>query len=220
MDTNDLFEWYPRLYHMTEDGAWSSIRRRGLLSTASLIDLFEIPEPKRTRLLEERRPESVELTHPVHGRVVLRDQKPLWPSKLQNLLTDMTVPQWIRLLNGHVFFWLHPDRLTGLLNARAYRERPHLVLTLDTRSLVSSRAGLVRLSRINSGSAAYMNGRRGSATFQRIVDYQHPRPRALPEPPKHVAELTVPGGVPDLERHVIRAQRMRRGTVLETIWAA
>src|SRR5262245_5676929 len=117
MDTNDLFEWYPRLYHMTEDGAWSSIRRRGLLSTASLIDLFEIPEPKRTRLLEERRPESVELTHPVHGRVVLRDQKPLWPSKLQNLLTDMTVPQWIRLLNGHVFFWLHPDRLTGLLNA-------------------------------------------------------------------------------------------------------
>jgi hypothetical protein len=218
MNTSDLFQWYPRLYHMAEDGAWNGIRKRGLLSTANLIELFEISEPKRTQLLEKRRSESIELTHPLHGRAILRDQKPLWPTKLQNLLTDMSVPQWVRLLNGHVFFWLHPDRLMRLLNARSYRERPHVVLTLDTRSLVSRYEELVRLSRINSGAIAYMNGSRGSTTFQRIADYQHPKPRSLRELPKHVAELAIPGKVPDLERHVLRVQRMRRDTVLETLW--
>jgi len=51
---------------MAEDGAWNGIRKRGVLSTAGLIALFEIPEPERTQLLEERRFESIELTHPCY----------------------------------------------------------------------------------------------------------------------------------------------------------
>jgi hypothetical protein len=105
MEVDDLVRYYPRLYHMAEDGAWDSIRRQGLMSTASLVELFEIPEPQRSQLLTQHRPESVALTHPILGTVVIRDQKPLQVTKLEQLLTDMTVPEWIELLNSFVFFW-------------------------------------------------------------------------------------------------------------------
>jgi hypothetical protein len=66
---------------MAEDSSWDGLRERGLLSTASLVDLFEIREPKRTELLTEHRPQSVTIEHPVYGRAVIRDQKPLQITK-------------------------------------------------------------------------------------------------------------------------------------------
>jgi hypothetical protein len=215
MHIDELIEYYPRLYHMAEDGSWPSISRHGLLSTERLIDLYEVPEPQRTTLLTRHRPNSVPLTHPRHGNAVIRDQKPLQITKLQQLLTDMTVTQWIRLLNSHVFFWLHPERLTTLLNARAYRSRPHVVLTVDTRSLINAHADRIRLSPINSGAAAYLNGHRGSATFQPIAAYQHPRSRVRPA--RHVAELAVAQQVPDIVDHTLRVERRHGDRVLEVL---
>ncbi len=114
MEIDELIHYYPRLYHMAEDDSWPSIQAHGLLSTASLIDLFEIREPRRTQLLTQHRSQSIPLEHAIHGHAVVRDQKPLAPTKLARLLNDdMTVGQWIRLLNSHVFFWLHPDRLAS-----------------------------------------------------------------------------------------------------------
>jgi hypothetical protein len=108
MEIHELIDYYPRLYHMAADGSWPSIQAHGLLSTASLVDLFEVPEPRRTKLLTHHRPRSILLEHPVHGRAVIRDQQPLQPGKLAQLLTDMTINQWLQLLNRHVFFWMHP----------------------------------------------------------------------------------------------------------------
>ena len=215
MEIQELVDYYPRLYHVAEDGSWSSIQAHGLLSTASLAGLFEIPEPQRTQLLTQHRPNSIPLKHPVHGHAVVRDQKPLQPAKLAQLLTDMTVSQWIRLLNSHVFFWLHPDRLAGFLNAWAYRGRPHLVLTVDTRSLVSAHAGRVRLCHLNSGATAYVIGCRGSTTFKPVAECRHPQSRQRPA--KHLAELAVQGGVPDIAVHVISVQRRQANQVLETL---
>ena len=215
MRIDELIKYYPCLYHMAEDGSWPSIARHGLLSTERLVDLFEVPEPQRTMLLTQHRPECVPLTHPRHGHAVIRDQKPLQITKLQRLLTDLTVTQWIQLLNSHVFFWLHPDRLATLLNARAYRTRPHVVLTVDTRSLVSAHAARVRLSPINSGATAYLNGHRGSATFQPIAAYQHPRSRL--RPPKYVIELAVAQHIPDIVDHTLRVERRHGDRVLEAL---
>lgn len=53
-------------------------------------------------------------------------------SKLAAALTDMTVEQWLRLLNSKVFFWLQRERVNRLLGARAYRDSSHLVITFDT----------------------------------------------------------------------------------------
>jgi len=215
MRIDELIKYYPCLYHMAEDGSWPSITRHGLLSTERLVDLFEVPEPQRTMLLSQHRPECVPLTHPRHGHAVIRDQKPLQITKLQQLLTDMTATQWIQLLNSHVFFWLHPDRLATLLNARAYRTRPHVVLTVDTRSLVSAHAARIRLSPINSGATAYLNGQRGSATLQPIAAYQHPRSRL--RPPKYVIELAVAQHIPDIVDHTLRVERRHGDRVLETL---
>jgi hypothetical protein len=71
MKPDDLMRYYPQLYHMAEDGAWDSIRKWGLLSTARLVELFEVPEPERAQLLTQHRPNSVPVTHSVHGRVVI-----------------------------------------------------------------------------------------------------------------------------------------------------
>jgi hypothetical protein len=216
MEPRDLIRYYPRLYHMAEDGTWDSIRERGLLSTASLLELFEIPEPQRTLLLTQHRRESVELSHPVHGRAVVRDQKPLSTSKLEQLLIDMTPSQWIELLNGFVFFWLDADRLSRLLNARAYRNRPHVVLTLDTRGLVGAYAKEIRLSHLNSGATPYVRGPRGSATFKPISEFRHPRSLRLP--PKNVVELAVPKAVPDILQYTLLVERWQASTLVEALF--
>jgi hypothetical protein len=210
-----LVDYYPRLYHVAADGSWPSIQAYGLLSTASLADLFELPEPRRTHLLTQHRPNSIPLEHRLPGQAVIRDQKPLQPGKLAQLLRDMTVSQWIRLLNSHVYFWLGPDRLGGFLNARAYRGRPHLVLTVDTRSLLSAHAGRVRLCHLNSGATAYLTGHRGSTTFKRIADFRLPRSRQRPA--THIAELAILGSVPDIAVHVLSVQRRQANQVLETL---
>jgi hypothetical protein len=45
VEIHELIDYYPRPYHMAADGSWPSIRAYGLLSTASLVELFEVPEP-------------------------------------------------------------------------------------------------------------------------------------------------------------------------------
>src|SRR4051812_6107133 len=100
---DELVERYPQLYHMAEPYSWESIRKHGLLSTTALLDLFEVP-PGQRRLIEScRRPEAVTLDHPVHGRAVVRDQKPMDDKGLTRALRDGITPrQWYELLNRHV----------------------------------------------------------------------------------------------------------------------
>jgi hypothetical protein len=218
VEIDELIHYYPWLYHMAEDGSWLSIQAHGLLSTAGLLDLFQIPEPRRTQLLTQHRPQSIPLEHAIHGHAVVRDQKPLAPSKLARLLSDMTVGQWIRLLNSHVFFWLHPDRLARFLNAGAYRSRPHLVLTVDTGSLVNACADRVRLSHLNSGATARGVGRRGATTLKPVADFQHPRSRQ--QPPRYIVELAVLGSVPDIAIHTVKVERWQAKQVLGTLYQA
>jgi predicted HTH transcriptional regulator len=53
-------------------------------------------------------------------------------STLAECLTDMTVSEWLRLLNRQVFFWVREQRVNELLGAQAYRDHAHIVLVLDT----------------------------------------------------------------------------------------
>jgi hypothetical protein len=67
-DADELVATYPRLYHMAEPGSWERIRRHGLLSTSALLDLIEVDGDLRRALDSARRPASVSITHPRHGR--------------------------------------------------------------------------------------------------------------------------------------------------------
>jgi hypothetical protein len=204
---------------LAEDGSWPSIRQNGLLSTESLLDLFEVDPARKEELLTTVRRESSLVEHPTHGTAVVRDQKPMSLSKLEACLEGMKPEEWLSCLNQRVFFWLQEARLERMMQAPPYRGREHLVLVVDTARLVDAHQESIVLSRINSGATLFDPPSRGKDTFRPIADYDHPnRARALAGA-SDVAELAVLGGVPDISDVVIRAERRQVGRgVIEVIW--
>lgn len=202
MRVDDLVLRIPRLFHTTPAQAWPGVRAHGLLPVERLLELFEVDDAER--LLTHRRPAAHRLTHPVHGDAWLRDQRPMNEAHLARMLegTSMTVAQYLRRINGLVFFWADPGRLERLRDLPRYADQAQLVLTVDTASLLAAHGDRVVLTRINSGAALFPSGRRGPDTFRTIADFPS---RARP------VELAVVGGVPDLARHLLRAQRWSGG---------
>ena len=216
-----LAEVYPRLYHMAQADGWESIKRHGLLSTSALLDLFDVSGEQRSEIEAQRRSRSHEINHEEHGRAVIRDQKPIIESKLLSALRDCTLEEWYRLLNGRVFFWLARERLNTLLSAKEYRDKPHLVLTLDTLALAADYAKSITLSPMNSGNTLPFAHPRGIATFSRMEDYPF-QDRIRRGANYTVVELAVDRGVPDVVKYLIRVDSMLskggRVTVLKTIF--
>lgn len=184
---------------MTQAGSWPSIQRHGLLSTESLLDLFDVAEPLRTEIMTRRRANSVRLRHPVHGEAVIRDQKPLSESKLGGCLLDGLTPgEWLRILNTKVFFWVDPNRLAILRDARAYRRDRQLVLTLDTEPLVTRYSGRIILSDRNTGTTSPFAHPRGRDTFRPLDENGGRR----------IVELAVEGRITDVLDFVLRAEEI------------
>lgn len=219
MEPEDLVRYYPRLYHMAADGSWPSIARHGLLSTSSLLDLFEVNGQRRIDFESRHRPESVAIEHPVYGRAWIRDQKPMDDAGLRRALQDGLAPeQWYRILNQRVFFWLREERLLRLLNARAYSSRPHNVLIIDTAAVVRAHADNITLSPINSGATKPYPWPRGRTTFKSISDYPFLERRASRPLADAVVELAVSPSVPAIAEMVVRVTRMIQDRVLEVVW--
>ncbi len=203
----DLAQIYPLLYHMADARSWNSIWEHGLLSTSSLLDLFGIRGEERDNIEARRRPESVEITSREHGRAVVRDQKPLIESKLAKSLMDCTLPQWHRLLNRHVFFWLTKRRLQTLLSARAYRDKPHAVLTIETLPFVKRYERQIVLSPMNSGNTQPFAHPRSPAIFKKMRDYPFEE-RAKYGDEYQIVELAVEGGA-DVREMVLSVDLMK-----------
>ncbi len=188
----ELAQAYPRLYHMADAQSWESIQKHGLLSTSSLLDLFEVKGHEREEIEIRRRPESVPIAHEKHGRAVVRGNNPIIESKLRAALKDCTLEQWYSLLNKHAFFWLTPARLKTLLCARAYRDYPHAVLTLETLPFVRRYEQRIVLSPMNSGNTQPIAHKRSSETFKKMRDYPF-QERAHRGEHYQVVELAVQG---------------------------
>lgn len=220
MLSTDLVRLYPELFHMADEHSWPSIQRHGLLPTKTILDRWEVETPNTEALLSRVRPDTVVIEHGTYVSAVIRDQKPLNPKARASALVDLSVEDWLDELNSRSFMFLQRERMFTLLNARSYRDRAHLVSTIDTASLVRRHEDRIELCRINSGFAQpYSKAARRRDTFQRISNYAHPdRNTARNREPWDVAELTVPGGVPDLLEHVTRVDRMQGATLLETIY--
>lgn len=216
----ELAQAYPRLYHMADAQSWESIRKYGLLSTSSLLDLYEVKGKQRIDIESRRRPESVPILHDTHGRAVVRDHKPLIESKLRTALRDCTVEEWYRLLNRYVFFWLTQERLQTLLCARAYRNQPHAVLTLETLSFVRRYEDKIVLSPMNSGNTQPIAHPRSPATFKKMPDYPF-KERSKRGDYYQVVELAVEGGA-DVNESVLSVDLMQCSEdgieVLSSIW--
>jgi len=216
MKPEEIAANYPRLFHMANGGSWPSIRRHGLLSTRSLVDLYEVGGKRREEILGIRRRESLKLEHPEFDTAVVRDQLPLREKALEKCLTDMTLQEWLETLNSRVFFWLDEPHLESLLGAKAYREDAHDVITVDTAALVERDSTRIRLSPINSGSTLYNPRPRGSKTFMLIEEYPfEERRRARGK--DAIVELAVEGGIEQVEQVAVRAERRRCGGVIEEV---
>lgn len=219
MEREELITRHPRLFHMAEAGSWTGIRQHGLITTKDLVMSAGLEEAQTYALLAERRPASTVIDHPVYGRVVIRDQGPLNLTHLRNTLEDVTVEGWLEILNSRVFFWLHPEKLQALLNAKRYRRQPQDVITVDTRSLLDAVGDRARLSRMNSGATLYPSAPpRGSTTFTPIEEYDYTTQRRRRGATNAIIELAVAGGVPDLLPHVVDVRRVQGGVEIEQLY--
>lgn len=207
MEARELARRHPKVFHVAEDGSLENIRRHGLLSTAAILDLFGVSGERRREIESQRRPEIVELRHHEHGLVRIRDNKPISEKALARCLTDMGPREWYENLNRRVFFWVDEGRLARLLEARAYRNRAHLVLEVETAGLLERHAGSVALSRINSGATFPLGAPdRGTGTFQIVEDF--------PEE-ETIVELTVHYAVPDIAELLLSVSRWRGSERIE-----
>ena len=211
MDPERLIAKHPVLFHMADARNWASIERFGLLSTTALLDRYAITSAARFAIESSHRPATVPIAAPELGPAFVRDQGPLNPDILPACLTDMTPQAWLETLNGRVFFWPTEDRLARML--KVYLKSEQAVFEIDTRRFLARYADRVELSHINSGfaSAAYKPATRGSTTFQPLATYTDKASNA-------VAEVTVPGGVPDIFDLTIRVVGRLRGRDDRLVW--
>lgn len=208
----------PHLYHMAMRQSWPSIQKHGLLPTEALLDLWEVGGEVRTELTTRRRPKSVAISHAVHGQAVVRDQIPMHDHHLAKCLRDGLTPiDWHKRLNERVFFWLTEQRLERLLCAGAYRVDEHVVLKVDTRSLIEAHRGTIELSPMNSGCTMPFPHPRGADTFLPIDKYPYALWRSKRRASEAVVELTVIGGVPDIQAHVTEVSIRSCGRTVERL---
>tara|TARA_R110001606_G_scaffold17805_1_gene68369 strand:- start:43 stop:711 length:669 start_codon:yes stop_codon:yes gene_type:complete len=221
--TDDEFEELmvdcPRLYHMAERGSWPSIAEHGLLSTSSLLDLYNLEGNERERIEAAHRPDSIPIrTIGLEGAVV-RDQKPMSDNGLTKCLQDNLTPaDWYKILNSKVFFWLTEDRLHRLLGAKTYRDSEHDVLVVNSRSLVEANRTRIWLCPMNSGCTKPFPHPRGISTFRKIPDYPYAEWKKKRKAGERAVELCVEGGVADISEHIVEVRRMSGKNFVEVIY--
>jgi hypothetical protein len=218
VEPGELIRRFPRLYHMAANGSWESIAKHGLLSTSALLDLFEYRDARRYALEACPRPKSVVIEHRDYGHAVIRDQKPMSDSGLRRSLQGMVPEEWYRTLNNRVFFWLTRERLHRMLNAAAYRDQSHIVLTVDTSVLVDRHRERIVLSPMNTGATKPYPFPRGFDTFQRLASYPFAdmlEKRGNRDP---IVELAIDYSVPDIREMVLTVDCMKGQRILEAIF--
>jgi hypothetical protein len=199
---------------MAHEDALPGILRHGLRSTSALLDLFEVGVEQRKEIETRMRHECVAIEHSIHGKAVIRDQKPIGSDgRLSKALGESATPdKWHRLLNSKVFFWLTPKRLETLRKARAYRASSHLILILDTKKVVAVAAHHLWLSSMNSGACMPFAHPRSPAIFRRLADYDFEYWRRKRGKDEAIVECAVDDLLATIEPLLISAKVVPPGT--------
>jgi hypothetical protein len=206
MSPQELAEKHPRLYHLTSPEALPNIRKLGLLPTSALLTAFGVSGEQRSVYERRRRPETMLLSHPVHGTAQITDNLPLTEKALATCLDDGLKPaDWLLMLNVRVFFWPDVYNLSNHLSARFNRGRERLVLVLDTCKLAQAYAAHMELTPINTGSTIRKPARRGLATFTPMLDHSYKDWRKLRGGNDSLREVTVKGGIADIAPYLIES---------------
>jgi hypothetical protein len=192
---------------MAAPNSWPLIERLGLLSTTELLDRFGIQGEERVAIEERHRPTSIPIEHATLGKAVVRDQKPMDDRGLMRALegTEITPRDWYKMLNRNIFFWVRQERLSTLMNARAYRRERKTVLYVHTHELLRRYAANVLLAPMNTGCTKPMPHPRNAETFQPMSTYPFDECRKK-KGKDAIVELAVQGGIPDIGELVFRVE--------------
>jgi hypothetical protein len=194
---------HPVLFHLAEEAGWSTIQKHGLLPSEALVKLFGVDAPRSKHLLTQRRAEAVELRHPVHGRAILNDNRPISDMMLLNCLDDGLKPSdWMQMLNARVFFWPSRRRLETLKGALLNAGRRKVVIEVDTLTLARAYWQRMEIAPFNTGSAIRKPARRGLETYTPVASMSYPDWQKKRGGQDTVAEVLVVGPVPDLRDHI------------------
>ena len=206
MTPEALAALHPRLYHLTDPANLSSIRQHGLLSPEAMCDLCEVEPARREAILARRRPKGVALCE----GFAVNDNAPLSEARLARVLDDgLTPADFLRLLNGRVFFWTDAREARKLRDARNNRDRPRTLLLFDTLSLARAHGERMAISPINSGATIHTPPRRGLHTFAPLLETDYGtwraarRERGLKKGLDTIKEVTVRTAVPDAALHMV-----------------
>ena len=217
-EIEELIAHCPTLYHMAERGSWPAIKERGLLSTSALLDVYEVGQPRRDEIEKQHRPRSVEVGSNTLPTAVIRDQIPMSDAGLARCLPERLSPSdWYALLNAKAFFWLSEERLHKLTGAKAYRDKEHDVLEVDTLSLIRAHRNAIWFCPINSGCTKPFPHPRDQTIFSRIPDYPYAAWCKKRKPGERVVELAVDHSAPDIRDHVKRVVVKKGNTTLSVI---
>ncbi|MYG43198.1 MAG: hypothetical protein F4203_08720 [Rhodobacteraceae bacterium] len=169
MKPEQLYEKYPKLYHIAWGGSCHGIMDNGLLSTKCLLELYGKSEDEIRKITQNHRATEIEINSPGLPRAVIRDQRPMSDKGLRAVLPNEVEPSvWYDLINSMVFFWPRKQSLSKMI--KSYPEIQHDILILDTKKLVELEKKNIRLSHLNSGSTRYGH-KRDLDIFKTIEDY-------------------------------------------------
>ena len=187
---------FPTLYHLTFAVNLDGLRTHGLHSTASLAALHQASPADLEAAVFHRRRAIQTLASPL-GHATLRDQHTATESLMKSCLVQISIPEWLALLNSKVFFFVDPDRMARL--QKSYSAYPQILLETDTRALLEAHAAHATLSRINTGSFIRRPTPRGRNSFIPFADYTYKNKRDLP------AELSFDCPIP----HILQISSVR-----------
>jgi hypothetical protein len=203
LSPEEIASMHPRLFHTTQPRAVPSIRNHGLLSTSSLLTLFDVPAAARQSIETLRRPGGITIAHPTHGEASITDNGPLSEAALLHCLDDGLQPaDWMRLLNQRVFFWVDERNVDVHLRASIRHGEQRVVLVFDTLSVTRAYHRQVELTAINTGSTIRRPARRGLSTFAPAHQYAYREWQRLRGGRDQIKELTVLDGIRDVDAHM------------------
>lgn len=204
MKKEQIASSYPVLFHMASGGAWPLIRKHGLLSTIELLKKFKIDADTTETLVSQYRPHSVEVVSPEGEIALVRDQRPMSDSGLVRALPESISPSdWYEKLNSLTFFWPTEERLKKMYAAKPYIGKKHDIIKVDSNSFVEEYYEHIVLCPINSGCTKPFAHKRDFSVFHEAIDYPFEQRRKSRGLSNAVAEIAVPGGVPNISDYVI-----------------